>query len=99
MNKSSTTRFPMDNKTFGIGILSLTALILFIAQFIPVRRNSAAFASETVRERDYQLVTARIAQGGEALYVVDNKSGLGAVFSWDANSRSVALRAVRPVAD
>jgi hypothetical protein len=89
----------MDNKTFGIGILSLTALILFIAQFIPVRSNSAAFGSETISGRDYQLVTARIAQGGEALYVVDNKSGLGAVFSWDPNSRSVALRAVRPVAD
>ena len=88
----------MDTKTFSIGILSLTALILFVAQFIPGGSNRAAFA-ETVRERDYQLVTPRIAQGGDALYIVDNKSGMGAVFSWDPNVRSVALRAVRPVSD
>ena len=88
----------MDKKTFSIGILSLTAIILFIAQFIPMRQM-AAVAADSIHDRDYQLVTAKVAQGGEGLYVVDGKTGLMAVFTWDATSRSVKLRAVRPVED
>jgi hypothetical protein len=86
----------MDKKTFGIGILSVTALLLFLAQFlIPAR---TAVAMDAVHDRDYQLVTSRVASGGEALYIV-NKRGMVAVFDWDPNSRSVKLRAVRPLTD
>ena len=88
----------MDKKTFSIGILSITALILFLAQFIPLH-GSVASAADSIRDRDYQIVTARVAQGGEALYVVDNRTGLMAVFTWDPTSRALQLRAVRPVVD
>ena len=64
----------MDRKTFAIGILTLTAVILFIGQFLPVR---TAIANDSIGDRDYQLVTARTQQGGDALYVFQRRSGIG----------------------
>ena len=86
----------MDRKTIGIGFLSLSALILFIAQLIPVR---TAIAAEAVNEHGYQVVTSRLVQGGEGLYIAESRSGLMAVYTWDPNSRRVVLRSVRPVGE
>lgn len=86
----------MDRKTYAIGILTVTAVILFIAQFLPLR---SATASNTIRDRDYNVATARVQQGGEGLYIVENRSGLMAVYTWDVAARNIRLRAVRPVAD
>jgi hypothetical protein len=85
----------MDRKTYGIGILTLTAVLLFIAQFVPVRTAHAT----AIKDRDYTLVTARVQQGGQGLYIVENRSGMMAVFTWDPASRMVKVRAVRPIAD
>ena len=86
----------MDRKTFAIGILSITAVVLFIGQFLPVR---PAMANDSVGDRDYQLVTVHTQQGGDALYIFQRRSGLVAVFNWDANDRRIKLRGVRNVAD
>jgi hypothetical protein len=86
----------MDRKTFAIGILTLTAVILFIGQFLPVR---TAIANDSIGDRDYQLVTVRTQQGGDALYVFQRRSGIVAVFSWDPNDRRIKLRGVRSVQD
>lgn len=86
----------MDRKTFAIGILSVTAVMLFIGQFLPVR---TAVAGDSVGDRDYQLSTARTQQGGEALYIFQRRSGLVAVFNWDPSERRVKLRAIRSVQD
>jgi hypothetical protein len=85
----------MDRKTYSIGILSITAVLLFVAQFVPVTRGAGA----VVKDRDYTLVTARVQQGGEGLYIVENRTGMMAIFTWDPASRMVKVRAVRPIAD
>ena len=86
----------MNRQTFSIGVLSVTAALLFVAQFLPLQ---PAVAGETIKDRDYTMVTATNVSGGDALYVTDNRSGQMAVFTWDPTARSVKLRAVRPVAD
>ena len=86
----------MDRKSFAIGVLAVIAMVLFIAQFMPVR---PAMANDTVGDRDYQMTTARSVKGGDALYVFQRRSGLVAVFSWDAVDRRVKLRSVRSVND
>jgi hypothetical protein len=86
----------MTKETFGIGILSLTALVLLVANYFA---SPAALASEAVKERDYQVVTARVATGGEGLYILDNKTGILAVFTYDPNQRRMVPRASRPIAD
>ena len=86
----------MDRKLFGIGILTITAVLLFIAQFLPVR---IARADDAIKDRDYTLVTAHVTQGGDGLYITENRTGMMAIFTWDPASRTVKVRAVRPIAD
>jgi hypothetical protein len=86
----------MDSKTYAIGILSLTAVVLFVAQFIPVQ---PAVAGTAVRERDYSLVTTKSTAGGDSLYVADSRTGVVAVFTWDPGRRGVVIRDARMVTD
>lgn len=84
----------MRKETFGIVLLSISAVVLLSFLFAlqqPVQAGAA------IRERDYQLVTAASSDGGEALYVTDNRTGVCAVFSYDPASRSVVLRDAKPV--
>jgi hypothetical protein len=58
-----------------------------------------AEAQVAIKDRDYQVVTARIQSGGEGLYITDNRTGSIAVFSFDPTTRQVTLRAVGQVAN
>jgi hypothetical protein len=86
----------MDKKTFSIGILSLTAAVLFVANFMPIRTVQAG---EAIKERDFTIVTSRINQGGEALYICDNRTGQMAVFTWEAGKRQILLRDLRTITE
>jgi hypothetical protein len=86
----------MKSTSMKIGFLTVTALILFIAQFLPVRPATAA---DVLKDRDYTLLSARSAVGGEVVYVLDNRTGLMAIFTWDAGARAFTPSAVVPMAD
>jgi len=86
----------MDKKTFGISVLSITGALLLVAFLLPAKPADAAFA---VKDRDYQLITVQNLQGGDMLYVVDNRTGLMAVFTFDNRQRVMRPRQIRPVAD
>jgi hypothetical protein len=86
----------MKRQNLGIGILSLSAVLLIVAHwFVP----TPASAEVAVKERDYQLVTAKIQTGGDGLYIMDNRTGQLAVFTYDPSSRGVRARTVRNVSD
>ncbi|HEY2587743.1 MAG TPA: hypothetical protein VGI81_18495 [Tepidisphaeraceae bacterium] len=85
----------MDKKTFTLGILSLTAVLLFVANLvIPPRQAEANFV---VKDRDYQAVTALYQANDEALFVLDNRSGQMACFTYNPQQKSLALRDLRPI--
>jgi hypothetical protein len=73
----------MDSKTYGIGILTLTGIALLLANLFAPR---PAIGIESVANEDAQAVTCRSAQGGDALYLLDQSSGKLAVFT--VNTRS-----------
>lgn len=85
----------MDRKLISICILTLSAVALMIANFA----TEPAKAEVAVNSRDYQMCTALMQNGSQGLYVLDNRTGLLAIFSYDNNSRTVRPRAVRAVAD
>lgn len=67
----------MDKKTYTIGVLSIIATILFVANLSPVQPANAATA---VKDRDFTLATTRGQKGGEILYIIDNRTGqIGAI--------------------
>jgi hypothetical protein len=75
----------MDRKTFSIGILSLTSLILAIACLFPAKPASADFAVKDVSR--LQLVTVTSQQGGNILYIIDPVTGKILVLGYDVNSK------------
>jgi hypothetical protein len=85
----------MDKKTYAIGILFLTAVILLVANSFTVRQAQAY----SIKDRDYQLVTTPATEGGDSLYVTDNRSGMIAIFGWDSAARKIVLRDRKNVAD
>ncbi|HVT90563.1 MAG TPA: hypothetical protein VHD56_17035 [Tepidisphaeraceae bacterium] len=84
----------MKSQNLAIGFLSITALILFIAQFLPVQ---PAVAAEALKDRDFSIATARSTRGGDTVYIIDNRSDQIAVFTWDAGQRGLQLSGVGPV--
>ena len=68
----------MDNKTYAIGILTLTAVALLIANLFAPR---PVIAIEAVSNDQMQAVTCRAQTGGDALYLLDQNSGKMAVFT------------------
>lgn len=86
----------MNQKTFTIGVLSVTALILSIAQFLPVQ---PAMAQNTIRDRNYSLVTARASNGGDVVYVIRNNTGQIASFVWDTSKRALVVSSIRNMTD
>ena len=86
----------MTKQTYMIGILSLTAVVLFVANLMTPVRVQASFAA---KDRDYQVITARQQVGDEVLYILDSRSGLMAAFNYDPGRKSLVLRQVKPVQD
>ncbi len=84
----------MKRETLWIVLLTVSAALL-MAFYSGLQRP--AVAANTIKERDYQLVTARLGDGGEALYVTDARTGVCAVFSFDPATRSVVLRQAAPI--
>ena len=80
----------MDKKTFTIGILSLCAVILMVANYFAPQ---PAQAMETIRDRDFAMVTASSQNGGDVLYILDNLSGRIAIFAYDGSRREMVPRA------
>ena len=85
----------MNSKSLAIGVLSITAVILFIAQFLPVKTAQA----EVWKDRDYSLLTATSPRGGEVVYVIDNRNGRAAVLVWDVGQRNFEVGGVGAIAN
>lgn len=83
-------------KLLPIILFSLTALVLLLANFAVLNDATAA---TSIKDRDYQIVTARTQDGGEALYITDNRTGLMAVFTFDPATRTLIPRDVRAVGE
>lgn len=85
----------MKRQNVAIVILSVTAALLLAAHVLV----QPAAAQAVIKDRDYQVVTAAIATGGDGLYILDSRTGQVAVFTYDAASRGVRARTVRNIAD
>ena len=86
----------IDKKTFTIGVLTLTAVVLLAANLM---LPTPAVAEVAVKDRDYTAVTGRTTKGGDALFLTDNRTGMMAVFVYDPNGRTLRALDVRSVSE
>lgn len=86
----------MRSEKAGISILSISAVILFLA-CVFVSKPSKAEVS--VKDRDYMMCTFPSNNANDALYIADTRNGKFGVFIWDNTTRSLQPMAVRPMSD
>ena len=86
----------MRSQKAGISILSITAVVLFLAC---VFVNKPTHAEVSVKDRDYMMCTFPTNNANDGLYIVDTRNGKFGVFIWDNSTRSLQPMGVRPLAD
>lgn len=83
---------PIDNRAFAIGVLAVTATVLFVGLLMVVFRPPTALASgQNDRGGDYIMLTAQISNSLEAVVVIDAASRRTCVYSLDAGTKQVKL--------
>lgn len=93
-----TDRRPITRGTLGIVLLSVTAAVM---STLLLTDNSSAgpVGTQVMSDRgDFSVATARVQNGGDALYIMDKRRGLLAVFTYDNASQTLRVRASEPVA-
>jgi hypothetical protein len=85
-----------DKKIFAIGVLSLTAALLLIGNYFAPQQ---AYATTSMKDRDFSMVTAATQTGGDSLYVLDNRTGRIAVYSYDPSGRVIRPRGAGEMAN
>ncbi|HEY8665350.1 MAG TPA: hypothetical protein VIL86_01735 [Tepidisphaeraceae bacterium] len=85
----------MDKKTFGIGVLAITALILLIANLLPQQAAMGGFAISDSRA-EYQLIIAHGNAGSDDVYII-NRDGKMILFQWDNKNRVLVPSAAKDI--
>jgi hypothetical protein len=85
----------LDKKTFLIGLLSLSALLLLLANILAPRVATANY--ETTHDNNYNIVTATAIGGGDAIYIQDKNSGIMAVYVFNPNVKTLVLMDAQPI--
>ncbi len=82
----------MDSKNFAIGVLSTTAVILFVGLLVINTRPEPAYASNmNARGGDYLLTTGQLSDTEELLYLIDASNQVLVVYRFDLNQQKVKI--------
>lgn len=93
MHKDDTqTISPLDSKNFAIGVLSTTAVILFVGLIIVHSQPAPAIASGmSDRGGDYILVSGSFYDREELLYVLDTSTDRMIIYRYDVNNGQILI--------
>ncbi len=104
-------KHPQDNAEIGnnsarrpkmlidMPILLLCCSAMLLLGAVLFWNPAPARADLVTNNRDYNVVTGSLQQGGEGLYVTDINSGRMAIFVYDSKVHSLQLRQVISVSD
>lgn len=81
---------PLDGHSFAIGILAVTASILFVGLILVLNSPAPALAAGmNDRGGDYIMVTQQLSESVEGLLVVDAASKVGILYGYDYNQKKI----------
>jgi len=93
-NVPETTANNVDGKTFSIGVLSITACVLFAALLlVPASQQPAYAEGQTTRSGDFHMTTFRVADSRESIAVTDVAARKMLLYAWDGGDRELVLQA------
>lgn len=79
----------LDKKTFAIGILSLSAVILLAINIVMPRSADATYSN--TQDNDFSMLTGSVVGGGDALYITDKRSGKMLVMVYNPTRKELSL--------
>jgi hypothetical protein len=84
---------PVDGQTFAIGVLSVTACVLFVGLLLlMVQPPQPAYAmAMNDRGGDYILCTQQLSTSTEAVIVIDAAAKRMIVYAFDYNNRTLEI--------
>ncbi len=86
----SQTSNGLDKRTFAIGVLSVTACVLFVGLML-VGYQPAYGTGMNDRGGDYILVTQQISNTNEAIVVIDAAAQTMIVYNFDYNNKRLEI--------
>jgi hypothetical protein len=87
-----TPRTPLDGKTFAIGVLSVTACILFVGfVLVTITPREAHGIGETDRSGDYLVATQQLTTSSEGIAVIDAASRQLLLYGFDYTQKVLKI--------
>lgn len=81
----------IDAKTFAIGVLTITACVLFVG-FLLVSTQPAVYAiGQSDRSGDYIMLTQQLTSSNEGLVVTDAAAKKMILYGFDFNAKSLRI--------
>jgi hypothetical protein len=87
---STTPSRPLDAKVFAIGVLGITACILFVGLILVSQRPAYAIGMND-RGGDYIMLTQQLSTTTEGIVVLDAAAKQMIVYNFDYNNRSLDI--------
>jgi len=88
---STTPRTVLDGKTFGIGVLTVTACVLFVGLILVSQQTPAYGIGLNDRGGDYIVVTQQISNTSEGIVVIDAAAKQLLIYRFDYNNKSLEI--------
>ncbi|MBL8879245.1 MAG: hypothetical protein JNG88_09005 [Phycisphaerales bacterium] len=90
MNSESSR--PLDTHTFAIGVLGVTACVLFVGLVLTISQPKAALATgQTDRAGDYIMLTQQLTTSQEGIVVVDGAADRLILYAFDFNNKRLEM--------
>ncbi len=84
----------IDGKLFAIGVLSVTACVLFVGFLLTSMTPTPAYGiGQNDRGGDYIMLTQQISQSREGIIVIDAASKRLVIYEFDINRKSITAKA------
>ncbi len=80
----------VDGKTFAIGVLSVTACILFVGFMLLTMRPAQAIGLSD-KAGDYKMLTQQLSSGTEGVVVIDGAARQLIVYAFDWNNKVLEI--------
>ena len=87
---STTPSRPLDARTFAIGVLGITACVLFVGLILMQQQPAYAIGMND-RGGDYILLTQQLSTTTEGIVVVDAAAKQVVIYNFDYNNRSLEI--------
>jgi hypothetical protein len=86
----------LDGQTFAIGVLALSACVLFVGFMLLVRQPALA-VGQADRAGDYKMLTQHVATNRELLLVLDAAAKQMITYEFDISQKKLEIVALLPL--